>query len=142
MKKVQINQQLSISGQITLEEITELAQHGIKTLICNRPDGEEPNQLAASQIKAAAEKMGIKFVNIPVPGRVIPESSLNEFIEALKNTDDKVHAYCRTGMRSSIFWGLSKAKQKSVNEVLSEAKSLGFDLSPVTEQLEIAHQFN
>jgi sulfide:quinone oxidoreductase len=142
MKQIQINQQLSISDQITLEEVSELAHQGIKTLICNRPDGEEPNQLAASQIQAAALEMGMKFINIPVPGRVIPENSLNEFIEALKNTDDKIHAYCRTGTRCSIFWGLKEAKQKSVNEVLGEAQSLGFDLSAVTDQLETVHQSN
>lgn len=140
MKLIQINPHLSISDQIILEDINKLAQLGVKTIICNRPDGEEPNQLSASQIKLTAEKTGIKFVDIPVSGRVIPESSLKEFIEVLKSTDQKVHAYCRTGMRSSIFWGLSRVQQKSVNQVLSEAHSLGFDLSPITEQLERARQ--
>ncbi|MCF6193039.1 MAG: TIGR01244 family sulfur transferase [Kangiellaceae bacterium] len=108
MNLQQLHDNFSISEQITLEDIKTLAAHGVKTIICNRPDGEEPNQIACAEIKATAEANGINFVHIPVPGRDVPAESLQEFMCVIEENDSKVHAYCRTGTRSSIFWQLSQ----------------------------------
>lgn len=135
MKKIQIHDNFSVSEQITLDEMKILADDGVKTLICNRPDGEEPNQVKCSDIKAAAEENGINFVHIPVPGREIPEEALQDFLKVIDGCNDKIHAYCRTGTRSSIFWGLSHARNNTVDEVLAKAESLGINLTPVVEQL-------
>jgi len=136
MNKIQLDSNFSISEQVTLAEIESLASDGVKVLICNRPDGEEPNQISCDDVKAKAESHGIKFVHIPVPGRIIPEEALMAFTETLDNCEDKIHAYCRTGTRSSIFWGLSEARNNSAEQVLSNAESLGINLSPVADQLE------
>jgi sulfide:quinone oxidoreductase len=136
MKITQVNEQLSFSDQITLDEIETLAKQGVKALICNRPDGEEAGQLTAEQIETEASKHGIKFLNIPVPGRVIPNDSLDKFSKALTSTNEKIHAYCRTGTRCSIFWGLTQAQNQSVEQTLEQAKTLGIDLSPVIDQLQ------
>ncbi len=136
MKKIQINDNFSVSEQIALDEIKHLADDGVKVLICNRPDGEEPNQITCAEIKAAAEANGINFIHIPVPGREIPESALEEFVKVIDGCEDKIHAYCRTGTRSSIFWGLSHARSNSADEVLAKAESLGINLTPVADQIE------
>ncbi len=136
MIKIEINHQFSVSEQIKLEDIKQLADDGVKTLICNRPDGEEPNQLACCDIKAEAEKHGIQFFHIPVAGREIPEDALRDFTSTLDKCDKKVHAYCRTGTRSAIFWALSQARSQSPDEVLETAKAVGIDLTPVTPQIE------
>ena len=136
MHKIQINEKLSISEQIALGDIKTLANDGIKVLICNRPDGEEPNQLSCAEVKAAADANGINFVHIPVAGRIIPEDALEEFVKIINGCNDKIHAYCRTGTRSSIFWGLSQARIHSADEVLANAESLGINLTPVVDQIE------
>ena len=136
MNKIQIHDNFSVSPQINLDNIKTLADEGVKTLICNRPDGEEPNQITCAEIKAAAAEHGINFIHIPVPGRVIDEESLNEFLEVIDGTDDKIHAYCKTGTRSSIFWALSHARGKSADQVLEKAASLGINLTPVADQIE------
>ena len=106
----QLDQNFTISEQITLEDIETLAALGIKTIICNRPDGEEPNQITCAEIKTAATANGISFAHIPVVGKDIPTESLEKFVTVLQETDDRVHAYCRSGMRASIFWELSQQK--------------------------------
>ena len=136
MNKIQIHENFSVSEQVTLDEIKSLANDGVKVLICNRPDGEEPNQITCAEIKAAAEANGINFVHIPVPGRIIPEAALEEFVKAIDGCTDKIHAYCRTGTRSSIFWGLSHARSNSADEVLAKAQSLGINLTAVADQIE------
>ena len=136
MNKIQIHENFSISEQITLDEIESLADDGVKILICNRLDGEEPNQITCAEIKAAADANGISFVHIPVPGRIIPEEALEEFVKVIDGSTDKIHAYCRTGTRTSIFWGLSHARTNSVDDVLTKAESLGINLTPVADQIE------
>ncbi len=142
MKLLQIDDRLSISEQITQQDVKQLADQGVKTIICNRPDGEEPNQISCQTIKEAAEQNGIRFVHIPVPGREIPIPALNEFIDCIESTNQKVHAYCRTGTRCSIFWGLSQARHIPAESVLEKAQAKGLNLSPVLPQLESVYQAN
>jgi len=136
MNKIQIDDKLSISDQITIDDVKELADEGVKILMCNRPDGEEPNQLTCAQVKAAADENGMQFVHIPVSGRDIPYEVLEKFTTTLDSCSEKIHAYCRTGTRSSFFWGLHMANKNSTNEILAKAESLGFSLAPIADKIE------
>lgn len=140
MNVLKIDDKLSISEQITEQDVKQLADLGVKTIICNRPDGEEPNQISCQAIKDAAEQNGIQFVHIPVSGRDIPMQSLNEFIACIEASNEKIHAYCRTGTRCSIFWGLSQARDMPAELVLEKAQAKGFNLTPVKTQLESVYQ--
>ncbi|WP_375672311.1 beta-lactamase hydrolase domain-containing protein, partial [Bartonella sp. AA16SXTY] len=44
MNLQQIDSDIFISTQISVENIETLAQTGFKTIICNRPDQEDPHQ--------------------------------------------------------------------------------------------------
>ena len=101
-----INEKFSISEQIAISDIKVLAEMGVKILICNRPEGEEQNQLTNEQIINEARCCGIEFIHIPSPGRDIPQDALALFTKTFAERDEKIHAYCRTGTRSSIFWDL------------------------------------
>ncbi len=111
MQVKNIEKNFTISEQITIEDIKTLAEMDVKVLICNRPEAEEPNQITNEQIIKETSSFGIKFVHIPSPGREIPPNSLDLFIKTLGEKKRKTHAYCRTGIRSSIFWELM---QKSI----------------------------
>ena len=47
---------ISITGQITPEQIPQFAEQGFKTIINNRPDGEEPNQPTSAELAAAVDR--------------------------------------------------------------------------------------
>lgn len=40
MQLKQVNQEFYVADQISQPDVAELANKGIKTIICNRPDGE------------------------------------------------------------------------------------------------------
>ncbi len=140
MKKIQIEKSYSVSEQINCDDIKSLADDGIKTIICHRPDGEETNQISSAELKSAAAENGIKFIQIPVSGLNIPQHILQEFISLIDQNDDKIHAYCRTGMRASVFWALSQARSLSSNDILTKAHALGINLTPIIEQLDHVNQ--
>ena len=49
-----LSEKVSVSTQITTDDLKEIAGAGVTTLICNRPDGEEPDQPTMKEIKVAA----------------------------------------------------------------------------------------
>jgi uncharacterized protein (TIGR01244 family) len=60
---------LSVSPQITKADIAALSGKGFRTVICNRPDGEEPGQPAYAEIEAAAAAEGMTPAIFPLrPG--------------------------------------------------------------------------
>ena len=65
MKLHQIDTTLTVTAQIAVDDMTSIAGSGFQTIICNRPDGETPDQVAFADIHAAAEAAGMKAHYLP-----------------------------------------------------------------------------
>jgi uncharacterized protein (TIGR01244 family) len=102
-----LDQQVSVSGQLSSEDIASLTALGIELLVCNRPDNESDDQPSYKAIEAAAQANGIEIYNIPFSGGQMQAEQVDAFI-ALLNTQKRIHAYCRTGNRSSQLWAAAK----------------------------------
>ena len=96
------NPVITVSGQITPEDIAYLASQGVKTLINNRPDGEEANQPTNDSIAAAAAAHGISYAYIPFSGGMLEMRHVQEFADFYNSTERPLHIFCRTGNRSSV----------------------------------------
>ncbi len=94
-----INEKISVSGQITIEDIPAIAEQGVQVLICNRPDNEAPDQPAYQLIEEAAKAQGLEVFNIPFAGGQMQAEHAEAFAE-LMTAGKRMHAYCRTGKRS------------------------------------------
>jgi sulfide:quinone oxidoreductase len=100
---------LSVSAQITPDQLDEIAAQGFRAVICNRPDGEEPGQPSFARIEAAARAAGIEARYLPVTGADLTDDKATAFAGLLNTLPGPVLAYCRSGMRSATLW--SKATQ-------------------------------
>ena len=140
MKTATINDKLSLSDQLLISDIADLASSGVKTIICNRPDGEDSDQLTFTEIQAAAAQHGIIAIHQAItPGQISGEQ-VDAFRQAVDAADGKVHAYCRTGTRSITLWSLSEAKTGVPAATLIErAESVGYDLSGMAEKFAAAN---
>src|SRR5690349_5802349 len=99
---------LSVTPQISPDDVATLAAQGVTTLICNRPDGEQPGQPDHDTMAAAAQAAGLQFEFIPVvSGQLRPEQA-QAFGSALAKAPGPVVAYCRSGTRSATLWALSQ----------------------------------
>ena len=63
-----VTDQLSVSPQISVDDVQAAADQGFRLIINNRPDGEEAGQPAGREIEAAATAAGLAYVHIPVMG--------------------------------------------------------------------------
>ena len=78
MKK--IHDQLYLAGQISLSDLDSFVEAGITTIINNRPDNEEPGQISAEQVAAAAQTLGIDYHYLPMfNGQPLPETLVADF---------------------------------------------------------------
>jgi uncharacterized protein (TIGR01244 family) len=122
---------LSVSPQITPQEVSQAKAQGFTTLINNRPDGEVPGQPTSAQIEAAAKAAGLAYVHIPVRGGPTPEQ-VEQNRAAVEASDGPVLAFCRTGTRSIITWSIGEAQSgKDRGELVRLGADAGYDLSGV-----------
>lgn len=105
MHLTQASPELSITGQITTDDIPMLAEAGFRAIICNRPDDEEPGQPPYEDIVAAATAFGIELRYQPV--RNVTPSDGAEFGVLFEALPKPVLAYCRSGARCTNLWMLS-----------------------------------
>lgn len=131
-----LDESLTVSAQISPADIPRLAEQGYRTLISNRPDGEEDGQPTAADLATAAEASGMEFVHIPVVAGAITDSDIEVFADAIKAAPGRAHAFCRTGTRSTTLWALAQASSLPVEEVLRKASRAGYDLTSVQLRLE------
>ena len=122
-----------VSGQITPAEVAEAAAAGVKTIINNRPDGEEPGQPTSADIAAAAKAAGLAYHHIPV-SRGFSHTEVEAMAEALEN--GPVLAFCRSGTRSTYLWALARTRGGEDPATLIErGRAVGYDLRSLTSYL-------
>lgn len=126
-----VTDHFSASPQIDIADVATLAEAGFKTVICNRPDDEIPGQPSAQAMQTACEDAGLAFHFLPVfPGRFTLD--LVEQLEAvLGSCEGPVLAYCRSGTRSTMLWGLASSSKAPSGPLMEAAAKAGYDLSPL-----------
>lgn len=130
-----LTDKLSVSPQIQLDELSDFAQQGFRTLICNRPDGEGADQPAHRELAEAAAALGLSLHYLPVSPGQLDAASIAGFGRLLVEAPGPVLAYCRTGTRSTMLWALSQAGQQPAAELLQTAQEAGYDLSALAGRL-------
>ncbi len=93
---------ITISGQITPNDVKELAKDGVKSIVNNRPDGEEAGQPTSDEIQKACSDCGITYAHIPFSGGMMDISHVQAFADFFNATQRPLHIFCRTGNRSTM----------------------------------------
>lgn len=128
----QLDPQTSVSGQLDPADIPGLVESGVTLLVCNRPDSEDPGQPPLAAIARAAQSAGVQVVHLPFQGGMIPAEFPAE-LAALLTQHQRVHAYCRSGTRSTYLWALARLSQgEAPATVRAQAAAAGYDVSSIT----------
>jgi len=126
-----VTDELSVSPQITLDDLPRAAALGFRSVINNRPDGEDPAQPSSDVVAAAAKAAGLAYAYIPVRGGPTPAQVAAEQ-EVLAELPGPVLAYCRSGTRAIITWSLGEAAAGADRaELIRLGQAAGYDLSGV-----------
>lgn len=126
---------LSTSPQVAPEELEIIAAAGFRSVISNRPDGEDPGQPTAAEMKAAADQHGLAFRHIPVTGGNIGPDDVTAMAEALDTLPAPIFGFCRSGTRTAMLWALARAPQSDPHTLINAAREAGYDLSGLRSRL-------
>ena len=123
----------AVSPQIEPEDLPEIAAQGFRTVVCNRPDAENPMELSSAVMRVAVEAAGLRFVDNPVTHPTMTPERIAT--QAASLGDGPVLASCASGTRSSILWSLAQAGRMPAEEILSATARAGYDLSALRPRL-------
>ena len=125
----------AVAPQITPADVTDIARAGYRTIINNRPEGEEPGQPEGAAIRRIAETLGLAYFEIPITHAGFSHPQIDATTAAIAN--GPVLAFCRSGTRSCMLWALASAKEGAEPAALFEkAAAAGYDLAPLGGMLQ------
>jgi uncharacterized protein (TIGR01244 family) len=127
----------SVSPQIEVCDVPSIMQAGFKSVICNRPDQENPEPRQIEAIKAAVESAGMEFAeNVFDPSSFGPDK-IERQAELLAQLPSPVFAYCASGNRCSIVWAFAQAGRIATDTILDATTQAGYQLAHLRPQLEM-----
>lgn len=141
-KIVQITPDFAVAGQLDADGIARAAEAGFKTIINNRPDGEERAQPTAAEGQDAARAAGVAYVYLPTTKHdIFTEETVGQMASILAEAEGPVLAHCKSGQRSAVLWAAASARGLPVDQVLSTLESAGLDFGFLRDELDRQHDF-
>jgi uncharacterized protein (TIGR01244 family) len=111
MEYRQITDEYAVAGQIAPEDIAAIKAAGFRSIICNRPDDEQPGQPTATEIAVAAAAADLIFRHIPFTSGQMTDEDVEKMAEALDEIPGPVFAFCRSGARSTNIFMAAEEKK-------------------------------
>lgn len=130
---LQVTPEFCTAGQPRPEHYALLKEKGIKTVLNLRTPGEH----RAEEEKAEVERVGMKYINIPV---VYREPTFEQVDEFLKVTDDPasrpMFIHCTAAIRVGAFWMIRRIVRDGMSwdDALAEARKVGLVNAPHLEE--------
>jgi len=131
-----LDDSVSAAPQITEDDIAEAGRMGFRTIINNRPDGEEPGQLDHERAAAVAKSAGLDYVYVPVNAETMGPAVVDRFARAMADHPGPFLAHCRSGTRSTHLWAMAQAREgRDIEDIVSRAGAAGYDIEPLRPTL-------
>ncbi len=131
----QISDDFAVSPQIGTAQVKEIAGAGFRSVLCNRPDGEEPGQPGYDEIAGAAGAEGLEARLVPIVSGQVTPAALEAFKTALDEMPKPILAYCRSGTRCTMLWAISQIGALDDAEIVRRAAEAGYDVAGLVQQL-------
>ena len=100
-----------VTGKLDRADLEALAAAGVRTIVNNRPDGEDPGQLNAVEARPIAEALGLQYHHIPITAQTLSRADVDDFAAVLRAAPAPIVAHCRTGTRSTLLWALTRLRE-------------------------------
>lgn len=126
-----LDEKIAVSGQISVDDVAAIAAAGYKSIICNRPDGEdEKNQPASTELENAAKAAGLQFAYLPVKIGQISDEKCTAFHQLMETLPGPVLAFCNSGNRARALYSRDTGTVTAPAETVSPACNWGnaFDI--------------
>ncbi|MBD2567949.1 beta-lactamase hydrolase domain-containing protein [Anabaena lutea] len=122
-----VNDDLSVAGQISSEELRELAIEGFKSIL-NLRDPDENGFFADEQQQA--EIVGLEYANVPLNPKEPNQELTTAAIQEIDNLPKPILIHCAGGARAGGIALIAEAIQAGLTyeEIAQKANELGINL--------------
>lgn len=123
---------VSVGPQLSMDDLTMLGVQGFTSVINNRPDDEEPGQIASTALEMAARTAGLDYHHIPISGlpHAAAVSAVGEVLKSQTTDNGRTLMFCRSGMRSAACWAMAQRLEGAdADDLRAAAAAAGYDLS-------------
>ena len=131
-----LTNEVSVSPQIIAADVPHIAGAGFRSIMCNRPDGEEHGQPELCDIEAAAQQEGLAFTCVPIISGGVGQDDINAFDRALHDLPKPILAYCRSGTRCTMIWAITQVGRLDGDEIIDCADKAGYDVRAIVDQMQ------
>lgn len=128
---------IAVAGQLAEADFKAIAAAGYRTIVNNRPDGEDANQLTSEAARLLARRHGMAYHHLPLRGFETTDADKVAAFEALAAAvEGPVLYYCRSGTRCTLLWAQIAVRRLGVAKVMDIAARGGYDVSVIRDELE------
>lgn len=132
-----ITDDFAVAWQLEADDFGSIAQQGFRSVINNRPDGEVGVYISQAEAAETAARNGLAYASLPIDHESLIDPAVADAFRALLDRLPKpILAYCRSGTRCSLIWGLATVRESSVDRVIGQAADAGYDISVLRSELE------
>jgi sulfide:quinone oxidoreductase len=137
VKITHITPGFAVAPALDAADLAQIAELGFRTVVNNRPDGEEKGQAESSRLRAEAEAYGLAYRHIPVrPPEVFTDAPIEAMAEVLGKGAGPILAHCKSGMRSAILWAAASARIRPVGEIMEALAKAGLNVASIRDDLD------
>ena len=98
---LRVNSDFCTAGQPTLDQLSELKEQGIRTVLNLR----RPSEHDAVEEEARVRELGMNYFNIPIAGADIRDEQVEEFLALTDDSDNRtVFIHCGSANRVGALW--------------------------------------
>jgi len=133
---IAVDERLALGGQMTKDELRELAAAGFKSIIDLRTGDEPEPPMNREEEAEEARHLGLIYHNLPVQGNDIKPGQVDRYAALLGELTAPIYVHCQKGQRAAAVSMLHLAAVHgwSGEEALKKADELGCPLSPAIRQ--------
>lgn len=119
-----INDDFAIAGQITPEQLQQIAQEGFKSVLNLRSPDEEGVLINEQQ---QAEALGLYYINVPVKVAAINVELTAQVLRQIDNLAKPTLIHCNNAMRSAgfVLMHIATDQGMSLSQAFKQAEQLG-----------------
>ena len=140
MQARRVNADITVCDQIDVDDVSEIARLGYRSIVCNRPDAEAPGQTTYQEIAAEAQRLGLETRFQPIVSGHLSDQDGQEFKSIINELEGPALAYCAAGVRCIVLWSLAQAGERPTAEIIAEARAAGFDLTALVPRIDALAQ--
>ncbi|WP_171121944.1 MULTISPECIES: TIGR01244 family sulfur transferase [unclassified Ruegeria] len=133
-----ITPRYAVSPQITVEDVSAIAEAGFVKVICNRPNTEVPSDMQSDAIGEAVRAAGLDYEVLELTHQTMTPENVARQRELAESCSGPVLAYCASGTRCSVIWALGQCDRMSTDDILDATTKAGYaleNLRPTLDQI-------